>query len=240
MVEQRSAWENYTPIGNKGSKASILRDTISPLLQPVVNELFHRYNKSFHEYRTSNRYELQATSKILKEFFPGGEKNLTLEQLGELNQSILRNYGSLWNIADEEALLKAIKPYSLTRTLCLFVCRYREIRKNGENLHGLVARVAGASRVTTNEVTKETTTSTIDGDRATTSGAAAGASASAAGAAATAPLPPTVQTDSNASANSTRLLGGTTVLQPFEDDPDPPTKSYEDDQGHSFLSGGLL
>ena len=74
----------------------------------------------------------------------------------------------------------------------------------------------------TNEVTKETaTTSTTYADRATASGAAAAVGTSAAGAAATQPSPPTVKTDGNASPNSTKLLGGATVLQPFEDDPGP-------------------
>jgi len=275
---QRKAYDAFKPIGNSGlvTKNSTLHDRADALLVPIVNTLFHSYNKSFNGYRDD--YGTKATRKILIEFF-GAEATPTLGQddMQRLNMAILRNYASLWKV-DAAQLIDSIEPFSLTRTLCILVCRYREITSTGENLHGLVARIATAGDKTDGSSGDETTveSTTTSGASAaaaapqSTTGAAglasnlAQAAATAAGTAAGGPLggalggaaasaafggggnatppPPTTTTNITKKTYKTSDLLGkkNSPLQPFEDLPDEPTKSYEDDHGYSFLSGGLL
>ena len=275
---QRKAYDAFVPKGNVGltTTSSTLHDRADALLVPIINTLFHSYNKSFNGYRAD--YGGKSTRKILLEFF-GAEAAPTLgrDDMQRLNMAILRNYASLWNV-DAAALIDSIEPFSLTRTLCILVCRYREITSTGENLHGLVARIAKAGDKTdasSGDATtvEETTTSGASAAAASPSpstlrtaatagltaaattlgnmaggptvGAGAGAAASAtlgAGGGNATPPPTTATTNITKKTYKTSDLLGkkNSPLQPFEDLPDEPTKSYEDDHGYSFLSGGLL
>ena len=125
-------------MGNSGDQTSSLRDIVHPALQTAVNTLFHKYNKSMLAYKTN--MQGRASRKILMEYYKKVD-GLTIGDISKLNDAILITHASLWDIVVAD--LADFEPLSLFRYLSLLLCRYRDIRKNGEDLHGIIVSAKG-------------------------------------------------------------------------------------------------
>ena len=140
---QEKAFDNKPAMGNSGDQTSSLRDIVHPALQTAVNTLFHKYAKSMLAYKTN--MQGRASRKILMEYYKKVD-GLSIGDISKLNDAILITHASLWDIVVAD--LTDIEPLSLFRYLSLLLCRYRDIRQSGEDLHGIIARVKGSSSAT--------------------------------------------------------------------------------------------